>query len=86
MNEWISVKNRMPEPYIDVFVYPYKDFTCGEGRIATWDSCANLFEVRCEDSHQVWFEEVEPTHWMPLPEPPVKHWMPLPEPPVKASK
>lgn len=55
MNEWISVKDRLPEPWVEVLVY----------RGADWPV------VSCEvDTNRNWLHFFNITHWMPLPEPP----------------
>ncbi len=61
--KWISVKDRLPEPFEDVLVY--------------WDKSMPM-EVCNYDPDGWWCEaatageplDSEPTHWMPLPEAP----------------
>lgn len=63
-NEWISVKERLPEGEVDVLARCYYN--------ANW--CLQV----CHLSHWIkgnWFtsvagQRVEASHWMPLPEPP----------------
>ena len=68
VQEWISVKDRLPEPITPVLVYrqsfgalpPYIKVD----KMTLWN-----------DDTQVWIDEVGnwknvTTHWMPLPEPP----------------
>lgn len=69
--EWISVKDRLPERYIEVLVYPRPmDFalTADYG----YDSNKNLgwryYEY--ENGFGVVSHKCNPTHWMPLPPPP----------------
>lgn len=53
--EWISVEERLPEPWVEVLVY----------RGADWPV------VSCEtDTNGNWLHFFNITHWMPLPEPP----------------
>ena len=62
--EWISVKERLPEPFVSVLVYMPEENplpTVHEGFLARegmW--YANHFDR----------EPLEITHWMPMPEPP----------------
>jgi hypothetical protein len=60
-NEWISVKDRMPEEGVDVLVYGdvYSD---GKG--------ADVDFVDRESGNFFYYDEGEVTHWRPLPEPP----------------
>ncbi len=55
MSEWISVKDRLPEPNTVVLAH-YTD-----GRICTVDYL---------DEHLKFITSSTITHWMPLPEPP----------------
>lgn len=70
MNEWISVKDRMPELHVEVLVYgilPYEIhpeihqcYLCdvnGKNKLEFWTSIS-AYDVK------------NVTHWMPLPEPP----------------
>ena len=59
VQEWISVKDRLPEKEQDVLV-------ADNGFIAVWTFYGDYWE----DSHGWWQEFDEVTHWMPLPEPP----------------
>ena len=59
VQEWISVKDRLPEMEQDVLV-------ADNGFIAVWTFYGDYWE----DSHGWWQEFDEVTHWMPLPEPP----------------
>ncbi len=58
--KWISVKERMPERYTDVFVYDGNNcyigyFTNADSFVTTQDPYHNTYQI----------EDV--THWMPLP-------------------
>lgn len=55
--EWISVKDRLPEQYS--FVLSFNGLGVGEAFFDGW-----RFLSACED------EPLSTTHWMPLPEPP----------------
>ena len=68
--EWISVKDRLPEPDENVFIYATK-----------WEAKGYVVGItrryRYTDGRDVWVEPFpgfEPdyhiTHWMPLPTPP----------------
>ena len=68
MSEWISIEERLPEPYQDVLFYgkghdPLVGKTRGETCIGYY---RNAFRFDGRDSVEV----AEVTHWMPLPEPP----------------
>ena len=69
MSEWISVKDRLPEPCIDVLCYfPITDKNwkdCYPERIA-------IGELRVDEKSFMFYgdEDAMPTHWMPLPNPP----------------
>lgn len=54
---WISVKDRLPEMYVDVLVYT----ECKNTFIASMDGTE-----KWEDSYSYYLEEAV-THWMPLP-------------------
>ena len=57
MAEWFSVKEKLPEPYVDVLTYRAKN---------------GYFEVAHRLKSRWWCESRRNhvTHWMPLPEPP----------------
>lgn len=59
MSEWISVKDRLPEPNIRVLCYAPSRFGYGD-----FDICIVYGWKCCPDRHY------GVTHWMPLPEPP----------------
>lgn len=62
MSEWISVKERLPEDgQVVLVIMPKGTVTLGEIRkkTQTWDVFLDM---------AIW--TAEPTHWMPLPEPP----------------
>jgi hypothetical protein len=60
-NEWISVKDRMPEEGVDVLVYGY---------IYLNRKGADVDFVDGESGNFFYYDEGEVTHWRPLPEPP----------------
>ena len=64
MSEWISVKDKMPEPRIDVLV-----FNQFNGIKIGWCDKTRLFK---DLEWLVYGSDEEPfiTHWMPLPNPP----------------
>ena len=66
--QWISVNDRLPEPFTPVLVYR-KSF----GTLPSYTSIDKM--VLWNDDTQVWTDEIKTwkavtTHWMPLPEPP----------------
>ena len=63
VQEWISVKDRLPEPWKQVLIYSRHDF------------CESAFYIGVLGKWRVtWNHEMldadSVTHWMPLPEPP----------------
>lgn len=52
---WIKVEDSLPTPQ-----EPVLTFRLGEGSWIQW-----------VDQHEAWQNGTDPTHWMPLPEPPV---------------
>ena len=60
MNEWISVKERLPEEGEDVLAY------LGEGKIEVCRLMHNMFW----EASDVLYDLDAVTHWMALPEPP----------------
>ena len=64
VQEWISVKDRLPEN--DQWVLCFmKDKSFGTFRVFQW----NYIDWQWNDGNE-WFDEKDVTHWMPLPEPP----------------
>lgn len=62
MSEWISVKDRLPEPYVAVLVWEKDDTK--EGGFAYVDRHdGEVWKIGSLGNGAV-------THWMPLPEPP----------------
>jgi hypothetical protein len=68
MSQWISVEDRLPEPWVDVIGY------YGRAVVAKFDV------VHCYPD-PVEFDP-DAVGWIPLGG--VTHWMPLPEPPQSA--
>ena len=62
VQEWISVKDRLPEQFVNVLCYfPEKDY----------GSKAEIDYAETTDGHFASsFKWGHPTHWMPLPQPP----------------
>lgn len=56
-NDWISVKDRMPEEGVDVLVYLNR-------------KSADVDFVDRESGNFFYYDEGKVTHWRPLPEPP----------------
>jgi len=77
MSEWISVKDRLPEPFVDVLVWcenlaqDYAQLECF--RVGEFYAAIDRFCV-WEDGKPSSFRTDrfygKVTHWMPLPEPP----------------
>lgn len=68
MNEWVSVKDKLPEPYKEVLTFR-KLLSCGGGVMLI----DHLFLTSCDGF--IWCHDLETwksavTHWMPLPKPP----------------
>lgn len=63
-NEWISVKEQLPKPFISVLV-----FMPGEEPHPTVHEGFISYEGIWVSNHYV-REHGEVTHWMPMPEPP----------------
>lgn len=67
MSEWISVKNRLPEPGVMVLVNVERysrSVTVGERDCGSWSLVCNIGTINDIDY------DSQPTHWMPLPPPP----------------
>lgn len=91
MNEWISVKDRLPEYSLNVLlvikqyhfnesrgdhiseprvVYGYRYCSNVEGEIFRSDSVSEKFRMRANcNKYESWRDDIEVTHWMPLPTP-----------------
>ena len=73
-NGWISVKDRLPELYKDVWIYVPKYGVRQGYRIEQVIYADNLEYMRKiywkEFGLEIYLQETEVTHWMPLPEPP----------------
>lgn len=68
MSEWISVEDRLPEPFVNVFVYPQ---AVHYGTV--WEADIDLdgkWHIELEDPYQIIHKEVSVTHWMPRPDDP----------------
>jgi hypothetical protein len=73
MNNWISVKERLPEKDLSVLVYaPHNEFL--ERKFWVAELVENIDNNKYWDytdgEYMLSFEDV--THWQPLPEPPKK--------------
>ena len=70
MSKWMSVKDKLPQLFRDVMVFPVHDHRYSDKLTSELRNDGRWF-VTCEDSHHVWDQEVfNVTHWMSLPEPP----------------
>jgi len=71
MNEWISIEDRLPEDDVRVLLMTEKGFSVGAA-----DHHDNVgVSWRIGNSMIAWdyeynLDDLEVTHWMPLPEPP----------------
>ena len=63
MSEWINVKDRLPEEWVDVLVFSKAGFQ----EIAVWIGIPGVWRVSW--NHNL-MEKHSVTHWMPLPKPP----------------
>lgn len=63
VQEWISVKNRLPEPWKQVLIYSLHDFCESAVYIGVPGKWRVTWNHEMLDADSV-------THWMPLPEPP----------------
>jgi hypothetical protein len=72
MAEWISVKDRLPEEGKPVLISDGKDGTAAKMQffyhVITKEKITS-WEPHCAYHGEAWID-FEPTHWMPLPEPP----------------
>jgi hypothetical protein len=62
VQEWISVKDRLPEAGTKALCYLKR----GEYWTAVWDDCGDDLW----SDGEAWCSNGEVTHWMPLPQPP----------------
>ena len=68
VQEWIPVSERLPEKNRSALVY----FDSGNMAVGYWydkDECISFWQIWTDDG---WVSDAdcEPTHWMPLPQPP----------------
>ena len=76
MDNWISVKDRLPECEKEVLIVTDNGIITTamyeDGKMSTDDSAWNWWEYRYYNSDDVYNNCVDDkvTHWMPLPEPP----------------
>jgi len=70
MNEWISVKDDLPEHYVNVLIYPYPEFNDEYRFVGEYDIVREGFVVWVGSNSE--HNEVFVTHWMPLPKPPTQ--------------
>ncbi len=69
MMEWISVKERLPEMKDDVLVYFQSGKNMAVGFLRDMDEDKTMWGAYTDDELYTDCDS-EPTHWMPLPEPP----------------
>ena len=68
VQEWISVKDRLPEEWTNVLVYSGGNYDVLMYRPNRRETLCFMYQDECG-------------HWTEKHSPPVTHWMPLPEPP-----
>lgn len=70
MNDWISVKDRLPDNDDTVMIFPTVNLgnVTYVGQYLPWSKqwIATSYEPNYGDNEEV----IQPTHWQPLPEPP----------------
>jgi len=80
MSEWISVDDKMPKAYEDVFIWPRPDFGVEQfvghfnphatGKAYGATGLAGWFAAEYESNYGTSLRRVSVTHWMHLHEPP----------------
>lgn len=66
MTEWISVKDRLPEKYVDVLLFNPSSETI---EIGSFFGAMDKWSVAWVDDQ---FPKYYFSHWMPLPDPPIR--------------
>lgn len=71
VNEWVSVKNNLPEENVKVLIYTeYNAIAYGFFTGAYYNNRPLFAMTINRNSERSWYEEIRVSHWMPLPEPP----------------
>lgn len=71
MNQWISVKDKLPEEAVKVLIYTEYNATAYGFFTGAYYNNRPLFAITMNrNSKHSWYEEIRVSHWMPLPEPP----------------
>lgn len=63
--QWISVKERLPKRNQNVLLFTKRDFKEDDKVVKGWRDAYGFASAECHEE-----EDIFPTHWMPLPEPP----------------
>lgn len=66
---WISVDERLPEPWTDVLISPRPTDYCCEGQV---DHKGQWTYAEYEAHFGQVTHKIQPSHWMPLPPPPIE--------------
>ena len=69
VQEWISVKDRLPEMTVDVLLYFPIEKNMAVGFLCDVDEDRTMWCAYTDDGFYTSCD-YEPTHWMPLPQPP----------------
>lgn len=81
MSEWISVKDRLPNNSGDYLVWPDGKYHGHEVRFTVYEFKGDYDTIPCNSFYYASPDDcsgscnlhvIEPTHWMPLPDPPAK--------------
>lgn len=74
MNQWISVKDRLPQKITNKVLVLCKNKYVGFGHYEKYKGAETWYNLESQKPFNDWdlddCETYEVTHWMPLPEPP----------------
>lgn len=72
MNDWISVKERIPNLWETVLIYIYNKKVCAAQRYCKATEHGDSWWKILDDGGSLpnWCDNADVTHWMPLPNPP----------------
>jgi Protein of unknown function (DUF551) len=69
MNEWVSVKDRIPTENENVILFDGKEVFCGSFEGYDRNKLLCYGNQSCDGICYGWYNKKEITHWMPLPQP-----------------